>query len=61
MAGVIDSASCADPLDVLLDDTVDDLERELGHLDLIHRIAVVRVLERFGDRWARARTEWCGV
>lgn len=53
MAGVIDAASAADPWDVMLDQAVDDLERELGHLDLVHRVAVERLLDRFGRDYAR--------
>jgi hypothetical protein len=36
-----------DPLEVCRDRAVDDIERELGHLDLGARIAITNALERF--------------
>jgi hypothetical protein len=55
-----DAASCANPVDVAIDRAVDELERELGHLDTIRRIAVERVLRAFGADWQRVTRGQCG-
>jgi hypothetical protein len=38
-----------DPIEVARDRAVDDIERELGHLDLGARIAVTNALDRFAS------------
>lgn len=50
MAGIVDATrpGRCDPRDVAVDRAIADLEHELGRFDLTARIAVMRVLERFG-------------
>jgi hypothetical protein len=43
------AARPADPRDVALDRAVDEIEREVGHLNLHQRIIVARAIDQFGD------------
>jgi hypothetical protein len=47
-----------DPIEVARDRAVDDIERELGHVDLGARIAITKALNRFAKEVAAQCGQW---